>query len=298
MYKKYQERFMKRLLCTLTVLLFSLIFVSVQAQNNPDEIEKKLTFKTGKITLPGNIAELNLPKELRYLDPKQTVIVIEQMWGNPEGSGEDKLGMIFPASGGPADEKSWGIVLTFEESGYVKDDDAEKINYNDLLKQMRKDIDADNEARKESGYQPIKLVGWAATPRYDKANHKLFWAKELKFGDEKSSTLNYNFRILGRKGVLVLNAVAEMNVLKQIEKDSSKILSSVSFTKGNSYADFDPKSDKVAEYGIAALIVGGTAVAAKAGLLKGLWLAIIAAKKFVIIGLIALGGFLFKLFKK
>jgi uncharacterized membrane-anchored protein len=289
---------MKRILCTLVALISSITFVSAQAQNNPDDLEKKLKFQTGKITLPGNVAELNLPKELRYLDPKQTVTVIEQIWGNPEGSGEDTLGMIFPATAGPSDDKSWGIVITFEDSGYVKDNDAEKINYNDLLKQMRKDIDDENKTRKENGYKPIKLIGWAAAPRYDKETHKLFWAKELNFGDSKSNTLNYNFRVLGRKGVLNLNAVAEMNVLKNIEKDSSKILSAVSFTKGNAYTDFDPKSDKVAEYGIAALIVGGTAVAAKAGLLKGLWIAIIAAKKFIFIGLAALGGFIYKIFKK
>jgi hypothetical protein len=36
--------------------------------------------------------------------------------------------MIFPKDVGPLDQTSWGVVITYAESGYVKDDDAEKIN--------------------------------------------------------------------------------------------------------------------------------------------------------------------------
>lgn len=287
---------MKRILCTIIACMITSAYVF--AQNTAEDPAKKLKFRSGKISLPGGFAELNLPKELRYLDPKQTVIVLEDIWGNPKGSGEDTLGMICPVSVSPDDDNSWAIVITFEESGYIKDNDAEKINYDDLLKQMRKSISEENEERAKNGYDKIELIGWASSPRYDKSNHKLYWAKELKFGNSKSNTLNYNFRVLGRKGVLNLNAVAGMNSLKEIENKSALILSSVSFSKGNSYADFDSKSDKVAEYGIAALILGGTAVAAKAGLLKGLFVAILAAKKFIIIGLVALAGLLFKRFKK
>ena len=117
--------------------------------------------------------------------------------------------------------------------------------------------------------------------------HKLYWAKQLKFGGGNEDTLNYNIRILGRRGVLVLNAVAAMSQLPEIERNAPKILAALDFNPGNRYADFSEASgDKVASYGIAALVAGG--VAAKLGLFKGLWVLLLGAKKFVIIGVVAL----------
>jgi len=45
----------------------------------------------------------------------------------------------------------------------------------------------------------------------------------------------------------------------------------------------------VATYGIAALVAGG--IAAKVGLLKGVWVAILAAKKFIILGALAVARY-------
>jgi uncharacterized membrane-anchored protein len=105
--------------------------------------------------------------------------------------------------------------------------------------------------------------------------------------------------MLGRHGVLELNAIAGLNQLPEIDRQTPQILGMVDFKEGNRYADFDPKTDKVAEYGIAALVAGGAlAVAAKAGLLKGLWLFILAGKKFIILGAIALAAFFKKLFNR
>jgi uncharacterized membrane-anchored protein len=52
----------------------------------------------------------------------------------------------------------------------------------------------------------------------------------------------------------------------------------------------------MAEYGLGALIAGG--VAAKLGLFAKIGAFLLAFKKVLFIGLAALGGFLFKLFKK
>ena len=153
-------------------------------------------------------------------------------------------------------------------------------------------------ARKK-GYPTVDLLGWAAQPHYDAATHKLYWAKKLKFEGEDSETLNYNIRMLGRKGVLELNAVASVDQLGEIDAQTPQILGMVDFKEGSRYADFDPKVDKVAKYGIATLVAGGAlAAAAKLGLLKGLWVFILAAKKFIIIGVIAVVAFFKKMFKR
>ena len=111
----------------------------------------------------------------------------------------------------PFSTNCWVVTIAYSEDGFVKDDDASKINYDELLKKMQAGIAENNKAREEHGYPTITLVGWAAPPHYDAATHKLYWAKQLKFGDEPNDTLNYSIRMLGRKGVLELNAVASVD---------------------------------------------------------------------------------------
>src|SRR6185295_16936245 len=100
----------------------------------------------------------------------------------------------------------WAVVLSYIDDGHVDDADARKIDYKDLMADMKKSTDESNEERKKAGYGSIKLVGWATEPRYDSSTHKMYWAKELEFGGEQH-TLNYDVRVLGREGVLPMNAV-------------------------------------------------------------------------------------------
>ena len=137
----------------------------------------------------------------------------------------------------------------------MKDDDATKINYDDLLKEMRAGTKASSAEREKQGYPSIELVGWATPPRYDAAAKKMYWAKELKFGDSPENTLNYDIRVLGRRGVLVLSAVAGISQLADIEAATPMLLGAVDFQEGHRYTDFKPGTDKVATYGLAALVV-------------------------------------------
>jgi uncharacterized membrane-anchored protein len=160
---------------------------------------------------------------------------------------------------------------------------------------MQSDTLAGNPERKKAGFPTIELVGWATPPRYDAETKKLYWAKELRFEDNEVNTLNYNIRILvlGRSGVLVLNAVADIGDLDTVEKATPEVLAAVDFTAGNRHQDFDPSIDKVAAYGIGALIAGK--VAAKAGLFKVILGAILAAKKVLIVAGVAIAVFVGRL---
>ena len=253
-----------------------------------------LNYQKGEITLKGGLAKIRVPEEFRYLDSKDAGTVLTRLWGNPPGA--VTLGMLVPAGSSPASAEGWGVIITYDEDGYVKDDEAEKMDYPKLMKQMQEGTKEENEERVKEGYASIELVGWATPPRYDKATHKMYWAKELKFAGNEENTLNYNIRMLGRRGVLVLNAVAGMSQLAEIEKATPGVLAMVDFQEGHRYTDFDASSDKVATYGIAALVAGG--LAAKAGLFKGLLVALLAAKKFVIMALIGVAVWAKKFFGK
>jgi uncharacterized membrane-anchored protein len=132
------------------------------------------------------------------------------------------------------------------------------------------------------------MIGWANKPFYDKDKKVLHWAKNLKFGNSNENTLNYDVRILGRKGVLSLNAIASMEQLDMVKKDIDKVLTMATFTEGNQYKDFDSKTDKIAAWTIGGLVAGK--ILAKVGFFA------IFAKffKVILIGIAAAGGAIWK----
>src|SRR5687767_4361633 len=168
------------------------------------EFESQLNYQTGKIVLPGGMATLNVPESFRYLPPEQADRILVEAWGNPPGT--KTLGMLFPSDVSPLAAGGWGVIITYSDDGHVDDGDANGIDYDDLMKQMKKDSEAENRERVKEGYEPATLVGWAAPPRYDAAAHKLYWARELSFPSADEHTLNYDIRVLGREGVLSFNA--------------------------------------------------------------------------------------------
>lgn len=248
--------------------------------------------QSGEIVLGDGIATAKLPNNLRYLSPEDAETVLVKIWGNPK-SGK-KLGMLVPANFNPLSGATWAVSMTYEEDGYIKDDDAAKIDYNKLLSEMKEGVREASKEREKQGYPSIELIGWASPPRYDSTAKKMYWAKEIKFGGSTDHTLNYNIRMLGRRGVLVLNVIADMDELKVVESATPSVLATVNFNAGHRYADFNSSTDKTATYGLAALVAGG--IAAKTGLLKLLWVGILAFKKVIILAFIALASQFKKIF--
>lgn len=248
-----------------------------------EEFVASLNFRTGKVVLGDNLASLNLPENLVFLDGEDANRVLVDAWGNPP-TDELPLGMILPAGISPLADESWAVTVEFEESGFVSDEDAADIDYAEMLEQLQEETVESNAWRAENGYEPIELLGWAAQPHYDAQGKKLHWAKELRFGDSDINTLNYNIRVLGRKGVLVLNFIANMDQLPEIQANVPAVLAMTEFNDGSRYADFDPDIDQVAAYGIGALIAGK--LAAKAGLFAT---ALLLLKKFWLVPVLLFG---------
>jgi uncharacterized membrane-anchored protein len=289
-----------RLLFASLSLVVSFSALAAEPASSPSKITAaqflaSLHFQDGKITLPAGIATLNLPANFHYLPPADTEKLLVQGWGNPPGPETSKtLGMIVPTNVDPLSPEGWAVVVTYDKDGHVKDNDADSINYTDLLKDMKESTAEGNKERKEHGYAPMTLVGWAEAPHYDKTQHKLYWAKQLHTDGGGADALNYNVRVLGREGVLVLNAVASVAQIAQIKSEMQNVTVFTDFTPGNRYADFDGKTDKVAEYGLAALVAGG--VAAKLGVFGKLFAILLAFKKIILLGFAACASWVYKLF--
>ena len=146
-----------------------------------DSINQSYTYQHGTIDLADGLATLNVPEGFKFLDSAQSQAVLTDLWGNPPS---ETLGMLFPEDAGVLGEDfSYAIEITYSEDGYIDDEDAADLDYDDLLEEMKSDVDEANSQRKEMGYGTVDMIGWAAPPHYDSANKKLYWAKELHFED-------------------------------------------------------------------------------------------------------------------
>ena len=256
------------------------------------QLVASLNFQTGDVAIPEAKAHLQLGEGFRYLPKADARKVLEQLWGNPPD--DSIIGLVVPTDAPLLIDKSWATLVTYVDDGHVSDEDAAKIDYAKLLSDMKEQTQSQNEERKKAGYDAIELVGWAAPPRYDAQGKKLYWARELSIAGNSGHTLNYDIRVLGRTGYLSLNAIAAMSDLPAVQSGMQRLLPMAGFDSGQRYADFNPSTDKLAAYGLAALVAGG--IAAKAGLFAKLGIILLAAKKFIIVAVVAIGAAIKKLF--
>jgi uncharacterized membrane-anchored protein len=251
------------------VLLF--LSLAAQAQRDPAAIMQelqKLAWQRGPGEgAIGGKAKIRIPDGYRFLDEKNTRRFLELM-GNPPRDGHT---MIAPAN------LDWFAVFSFDPVGYVKDD--EKIDAEQLLETLKKSDAPGNDERKRLGMEPIYTDGWQVPPHYDAETKRLEWGMRLR--DGKGGThVNYTSRLLGRTGVMSAILVSAPQTLAEDIKAFNGVLAGYEYLAGEKYAEFK-SGDRIAEYGLAALVVGGAAAAAaKAGWLKFLgkfWVVIAAA---------------------
>lgn len=204
------------------------------------------------------------------------------------------IGLVFPAG-----EENWFIAAEFEKSGYIRDDDAKNWNVDELFDSLKQGTEAANEERRKQGFRELEVVGWVERPRYDAATHRLVWSMSARgkgAAAGEGQTINYNSYALGREGYLTLNLITDLDKIDGFKSHAHTLLAALEYKSGKAYADFDEKTDKVAAYGLAALI-GGVA-AKKLGLFAVI--AAFVAKFAKVIGLAVIGGLavLGKFFKR
>src|SRR5436190_3157892 len=214
----------------------------------------------------GSRAEVQVPSGYRFAEAADTKKLMESM-GNPTSGNE--LGFLAP------DDFSWFLVFEFDDSGFVKDDDKDKLDADAILKSLTEGTEASNVERKKRGWGELHVVGWEVRPKYDETSHNLEWAVRAK--SDEGFVVNYNTRILGRKGVMEAALVVEPEKLQATLPAFRTLVGGYQFKGGEKYAEYRT-GDKVAAYGLAALVTGGAAaVALKSGLLAKFWKLIVFA---------------------
>ncbi len=287
--------FLSRLsLAAARALLFLPLAASAQNASAQQEIESamKAAFAAAQqgpadVKL-GEQAVVHLPQNMFFV-PRFQAERLMQAYGN--GKDPSLLGVVMPKS----DDDDWVITVNFDKAGYIKDDDARNWNVSELLDSLREGTEQSNEERKKRGFPELSVDGWVEAPKYDSNTQRLVWsvaAKHKGAGADEDPTVNYNTYALGRDGYITLDLITQQSLVPKDKTAVLALLDTLNYVDGKRYADFDSSTDKVAEYGLAALVAG---VAAKK---LGLF-AVIAAflAKFAKVGILAaaaLGGGLWK----
>lgn len=279
-----------KIICIL-FLIFSCLSFAKDSKSSEQELNVDWISGGKKIAVGTKFADINLDKELLYLNEKDTKTFQEANYNN-ESTGLE-IGSIYPKD----EKESWYVVIEYEEVGYIKDN--EKIDQDKLLKEF---INNQNEYNKQNIKEPkSEVVGWEKAPYYDEKLHTIAWSilyKQDVKGMEQYA--NHFSKLLTRRGFISFILVAETKDMDKARKIlSEKIIPSFEVRAGNKYSDYNSKVDKKAEFGITGVILGtaGIAAAKNGGLafilllFKKAWILIAAAVAGVI-------GFLKKIFSK
>jgi uncharacterized membrane-anchored protein len=227
----------------------------------------------------GGHAEIEVPQGFAYTGASGSQKLLELLHNPTDGS---ELGILTD------DKMEMMILFEFEDIGYVKDADKEKLDADEILKSIQESNEAGNEERKKRGWEPITIVGWHTPPFYNRETNNLEWC--IKGESHGQTIINYNTRILGRMGVMSANLMVDPDQLTDTLPVAKRLLAKYRFVDGKRYSQY-VTGDKVAKYGLTALVVGGAVgLAAKTGLLAKLGILLAKLWKALILGLLAIGA--------
>lgn len=237
----------------------------------------------------GGYAEIHVPEGFLFTGKEGAGKLLELTHNLVSG---DEVGALVPMTS--ESEQPWFVVFEFRSVGFVKDTDKDHIDQDALMKSIQSGTEEGNRERRKRGWDTFTVAGWQRPPYYDLATHNLTWAIR-GVSDSGAVSINHSIRILGRKGTMNVDLVLDPEQYEASVPRFDSVMTSFRFDEGNRYADF-VKGDKVAAYGLTALIAGGAgAVALKTGLLAKSWKLLVgllfALKKLIIVAVLGIGAF-------
>jgi uncharacterized membrane-anchored protein len=287
-----------RVRCT---LLLAVVFSAVPAANagGQDADARRAQFESiGWTDAPASvklekIASIDVPTGCRFTNGKGAKKFLELTQNPYSGAEVGALVCETPTPGNPAESQTWFVVFEFDESGYVKDEEKAGLEPDKILSTLREGQAEGNKERRRRGWEELTLDGWERAPYYDEETNNLTWAvRVLATGD---TSINHSVRLLGRRGVLKADLVSDPVGFTSALPTFDSVVESTIFVPGQKYSEWQD-GDKVAAYGLTALVAGGAGAAAvKLGLFGKLWKFLAASAKLVIVALIAVGAWIKKL---
>lgn len=229
----------------------------------------------------GTMGEIQIPEGYQFASASDAQTLLE-LYGNPRNP--SILGAIVPL----AEDSDWTLIFKFDDVGYVKDADKESIDAEEILSSFQAGLPDMNAARLAAGGDECNGISWMEKPFYDPQTNNLTWA--LRLGFAEGDSVNYDIRILGRRGVMEATLLDSPETYAKSIPDVKQVLTGFSFTSGEKYAEWK-QGDKIAAYGLTGLVAGGgLAMAAKTGLLGKLGLLLAKGGKAIILAVVVIFG--------
>jgi uncharacterized membrane-anchored protein len=238
-------------------------------------------------------ATLKLPAKYFFV-PKAEAARALRALGNVVND-TDLIGLIV----GERQSDQWIVVIRYIKEGYIRDDDARNWNADELLKNIKEGVEETNKDRVARGFPEMQVIGWVEPPGYDDATHRLVWsmlAKDKDQADNVPKGINYNTYALGRDGYFSLNLLSNSARIANDKTAAHELLADLDYNTGKRYEDFSATTDRIAEYGLAALI-GGIAVK-KLGLLALGAALVLKFAKPIFVGVALVGAGVMRFFRR
>jgi len=188
----------------------------------------------------------------------------------------ERFGLVTEKS----DNVRWMVDVTWIKEGYVRDGDAKEWQADAMLEDLKEGTEQENAERLARGIPALDVTGWVEKPAYDPTSHRLVWSLSLRDRGAPAGepqTIHYNTYALGREGYFSLDLITGSDTIGTDKLVARNLLGTLKYLPGKRYEDFSSSTDKVAAYGLGALV------------------GVVAVKKLGLLGLI--GVFLLKIWK-
>ncbi len=281
-----------------TVLTICCIAIASAQEPSPIESESKAAWQAAAQAIqrgPQKIAlreqaKLNLPEGYGFIPAREGARLMQSMGNQTDAR---FIGLVIPTS-----NLQWMMTIDFEPAGYIKDDDAKTWKSDEMLDNIKTGTEEGNKHRESMGLAPMEVTRWIEAPKYDGVVHHLVWSVELRHKNQNDSdpTINYNTYVLGREGYISMDLITSTSMIEDHKHVAATLLAATEFNNGKRYADVNFSTDKIAAYGLAAL-VGGLAIK-KLGLLAIIGAFLLKFAKVIAIGAAAMGSGWFKRFRR
>lgn len=251
---------MKNILTPIVCLISSLSVSLAQSDSSAPLVEEQLpavptyeqfqaafpsAIKSGETGKVGHNAEIQVQEGQVFLNGSDTSKLMES-YGNLPSQYQGAIVAL---------DEAYVITFNFDAIGYVKDDEKGDLDADELLEAFTQGEEEGNKQRVAAGLDTLTTVGWSFEPKYNETTNNLEWALLLKSGDG-TETVNHNIKLLGRKGVTDATLICDPSQLTSLRPMLDQTLGGFAYTSGNKYSEFQ-EGDKISEYGLKALMVGG-----------------------------------------
>ena len=226
-------------------------FAESSTEQDLQKFEASLDWKeAGNYPLPLSNSTLILPEEHVVLIGKDAD-ALRVFWGDSPNPSIEAISYTA--------QHTEPVIFSFHSEGYISLEDWSDVDPQALLQSYIENTERENKERKQKGLRSLHVLGWLQEPTLDKETHTVYWALEaVANGDEEHFVNSFALR-LGRFGYEELIWITDKKSYISKGGELDLMLKAHSFDKGFRYTDY-VSGDKVAAYGIAALVAASIGV--------------------------------------